>query len=237
MIVAIHQPNYLPWFGFFNKMMNSDVFVLLDNVKHSKRSFTHRNIIKANDKELLLSIPLINKESIINELLIFEPEVNISKHWRAIQTNYRKANNWEFLSEELESIFNKPWSKLVDLNIEIIKLVKEKLNIKTEIIIASELKGINGEGSERNMDICQSLGAKIYLSGAGAKAYNDENAFNKKNIKIVYNNFKHPTYPQIGNNFLSKTAIIDLLFNCGPDSKEILASSGSLKYEEDSLLN
>jgi len=228
MIVAIHQPNYMPWLGFFNKMMNSDIFVLLDNVKHSKSSFTHRNKIKANGNALLLSIPLINKESLIDELLIFEPEVNISKHWRAIQTNYKKASNWEFMSEELESIFNRPWNKLVDLNIEIIKLIKEKLNIKTEIIIASELKGINGEGSDRNMVICQSLGAKIYLSGVGAKAYNDENAFNKKGIKIIYNNFKHPTYPQIEKKFLSKLAAIDLLFNCGKNSVNIIQSGFSI---------
>jgi hypothetical protein len=203
-------------------MYNADIIVLLDNVKHSKSSFTHRNRIKANDKEFLLSIPILNKESIINELLIFEPKVSVKKHWRVIETNYRRAKFWSFLAEELETLYLKDWNKLVDLNIEIIRLMSRKLGINTKILIASELPDITGEGSDRNLSISKTLNAKVYLSGNGAKAYNDEESFARNSIKIIYNSFEHPIYPQIGKNFLPNLSIIDLLFNCGPESKNFL---------------
>ena len=218
MIVAIHQPNYIPWLGFFHKMANSDIFVLLDDVKHSKSSITHRNKIKAFDKELLLSVPLKNKESLINELLIHDPLLSLKKHWQAIDTNYRRAKYWEYVSDELKKIYNSEWKYLVDLNISIIKLIKNKLNIDCKILIASEIGNIEGEGSTRNLNICKILNADTYLSGTGASAYNDESSFKENNIQLAYDKFKHPVYPQIGAFFIQNLSILDLLFNCGKDS-------------------
>lgn len=222
MIVAIHQPNYIPWLGFFHKMSNSDLFVLLDDVKHSKSSVTHRNKIKSNEKELLLTVPLQNKEHLINELLIDKPEISLKKHWLSIETNYRKARYWSYLADELSSIYHSEWKYLKDLNVSLIKLFMRKLYIETEILLSSELPEIIGEGSERNLNICKKLGADVYLSGTGAKKYNNEEAFLNSNIKIVYNNFTHPDYPQMGLNFISHLSIIDLIFNCGDESKDIL---------------
>ena len=225
MIVAIHQPNYIPWLGFFHKMNSSDIFILLDNVKHSKSSYTHRNSIKSNDKELLISIPLKNKESLINELIISDPKINLTKHWRIIESNYRKAKNWKYLYQELEEIFNKDWYRLVELNNALIKLLKDKLEISTQIIIASDLENIEGEGSDRNLNICKRLNASVYLSGSGARAYNNEESFKEAEIKIQYNQFVHPEYSQLGDNFIHRLSVIDLLFNCGSNSINILKNS------------
>lgn len=222
MIVAIHQPNYLPWLGFFNKMANCDVFVLLDNVKHSKSSFTHRNLIKLNNQEMLLSVPLKNKESLINELIISSPEENLIKHLRIIENAYRKSKFWNDYKENIFNIYNNNWQKLLDLNLALIVFLRKSFGIQTELILASELKDITGEGSDRNLSICKKLGAEIYLSGNGAKAYNDELSFQKEGIQIKYNNFTHPVYNQLGNHFIKNLAAIDLLFNCGEQSLEIL---------------
>ncbi len=224
MKVAIHQPNYIPWIGFFHKMSKSDVFILLDDVKHSKSSVTHRNKIKSDDKELLLTVPLRNKESLINELVIDRPEITIKKHWHSIESNYRKAKHWSFLADDISSIYNSKWNYLVEFNISLIQLLMEKLQIKTKMIRSSEFQKISGEGSERNLNICKMLGADVYISGSGAKKYNDEESFLRSNIKIIYNNFQHPNYPQIGTNFISNLSIIDLIFNCGEQSHTILAN-------------
>lgn len=222
MIVAIHQPNYLPWLGFFHKMANSDVFVLLDNVKHSKSSFTHRNKIKVNNKEFLLSVPLKNKESLINELILADPVNNLQKHWRLIQNGYSKSYHWNTYFEELKLIYNGNWNRLIDLNIALINFIKNQLGLKTKIVLASELMDISGEGSDRNLSICKTLGADVYLSGNGARSYNDEQSFYDAGIEIRYNNFVHPRYPQIGDSFIPNLATLDLLFNCGPSSRSIL---------------
>lgn len=225
MIVAIHQPNYIPWAGFFHKMANSDVFVLLDNVKHSKSSVTNRNIIKSNDNELLLSIPLQNKESIIKDLILMEPSKNLRKHWNAIETNYKEAIYWNYFSDVLKDIYSNEWKRLADMNIAIIRAIKKVLNIPAEILIASELGDMNGKGSERNLNICKVLKANTYLSGLGAKNYNDHEAFSNEQIEIIYNNFQHPIYPQLGKKFIPKLSIIDLIFNCGSSSKQYLSST------------
>lgn len=218
MIVAIHQPNYIPWSGFFNKMANSDIFVLLDNVKHSKSSVTHRNKIKSNDNELMLSIPLKNKESLINELLIHDPSTSLKKHWNSIESNYVKSANWNFFSDELKNIYEIKWEQLVDLNISLIQLIKSKLRISCDIVIASELGHIEGEGSLRNLNICKKLNASIYLSGEGARSYNDEISFLDNQIQIKYNQFEHPIYPQLGKTFILNLSTIDILFNCGTNA-------------------
>jgi len=222
MIVAIHQPNYIPWLGFFHKMANADIFVLLDDIKHSKSSITHRNKIKTGDKELLLSVPLKNKESLINELIIHDPLSSIKKHWQVIEANYRKAKYWDYLAVELKEIYNSEWKYLVDLNITIIKLFKDKLQIDCELLIASKIENIEGDGSARNLNICKAVNADTYLSGAGARSYNDESSFINNNIQIIYDKFEHPLYPQTGTNFIQNLSTIDLLFNCGKNAGQYI---------------
>jgi len=219
-VVAIHQPNYLPWIGFFYKMSRCDTFVLLDNVRHSKSSFTHRNKINNNGKELLLTIPLKNKESLINELRILDPKDTLRKHWSAIKTNYTKSKHWGFLYADLERIYQTKYERLIDLNSDIIFLVKSKLEINTQILFASELGEIPGTGNERNLNICKALNATVYLSGNGAKSYNDEASYEKNNILLRYYDFVHPVYPQVGATFVPNLSIVDYLFNCGESCKE-----------------
>jgi hypothetical protein len=183
---------------------------------------THRNKIKANDKELLLTMPLLNKESLINDLLIVEPDKNLKKHWAAIETNYRKTKYWNFLSHELYIFYMNKYERLVDLNIDIIKFLMGKLNISCKLIKASSLDNIIGNGSDRNLSICKTLKADVYLSGSGAKKYNDEQSFINEDIEIRYNDFKHPVYPQLGKNFIPNLSAIDMLFNCGEESKNYI---------------
>ena len=224
-IVSIHQPNYIPWIGFFYKMARADIFVLLDDVRHSKSSVTHRNKIKSNEKELQLSIPLKNKESLINDLIIQDPKKNLEKHFRVIENNYIKAKHWDYFSEELFNILSKDWNKLIDINIALINAIKKKLNINCDIILASDLNNIVGRGNDRNLSICKSLNAKTYLSGLGAKAYNNEESFKREGINITYTDLIHLVYPQLGKNFIPNLSVLDLLFNCGTQSSSILLKS------------
>ncbi len=222
-IVAIHQPNYLPWLGYFYKIINCDVFVFLDDALHSKSSFTNRSKIKTREKTQWLTVPLATREVIINELLITNNKKWQSKHWNTLQNAYQPSRYWEEYSIYFEDIYKETaWSILSELNARLILLIKDILGLNTLIITSSDLKMENQKGSQRNLSICKHLNADVYLSGEGARNYNDDVAFEREGIKLVYTNFKHPVYHQLWGDFIPNLSIIDLIFNEGERSLEIL---------------
>ncbi|MBS4172198.1 WbqC family protein [Bacillus sp. FJAT-49736] len=222
MIVGIHQPNYLPWIGYFHKMLSCDVFVLLDDVLCSNKA-ERRNVIKGSNGIVSLSVPVINKKALIKDIQI-KNELNWKhRHFNSLQGCYAKTEYWEQISPSLLKIYQHSGSKLIDINLEIIHFIRDYLGMKTPIVRSSELSGIKGKKNTKLINICKSLGADMYLSGNGAKSYIDENDFQNNNITIVYQEFEHPVYPQRWGKFIPNLSIIDLLLNCGPNSKNYLS--------------
>jgi len=224
-IVSIHQPGYLPWLGFFKKIMYSDVFVFLDDVKFVKRQWHNRNQILANDGSIFLTVPVIkNSGENINEIEIsYDEKWNIN-HKKTIFYNYKSSEFFEEYWNFFEDIYSKKFKNLLELNLEFINFFINELELKTKIVFSSEL-GINEKKSELNLEICKSLDADVYLSGIQGKNYLIEEDFKNDNIKIEYQNFQHPTYNQNYNQFVPNMAFIDLLFNEGKNSKKILENS------------
>lgn len=221
MIVGIHQPNYIPWFGFFHKMLSSDIFVILDDVLCSNKE-ERRNVIKGSNGMISLAIPILNKKAQIKDI-----EMNNQLDWKhrhiyTLQGCYQKADYWESLSPSFIDIYQHSGSKLADFNLALIELIREHLDIKTPMIRSSEMSGVYGEKNTKIISICKSLGAEIYLSGSGAKSYMNEEAFEDNHIKVVYQHFNHPVYPQRWGTFIHNLSIVDLLFNCGPNAKQYL---------------
>jgi len=148
-----------------------------------------------------------------------------------IENSYRQAPYWEEYSFYLREILTKKsWTYLSELNIALILLIKGILGIKTEVITSSMLNIDNQRGSERNLTICKYLGADVYLSGEGARSYNDEKAFEREGIKLVYTGFQHPVYHQLWGDFVPNLSIIDLLFNEGEMSLPILTRQRCLDF-------
>jgi len=222
LIVAVHQPNYIPWIGFFDKMDQADIFVILDAVQHSRTSVTHRNSIKCPSGSLLLSVPLQNKGQTINQLLINKDHNWNENHWKSISYNYRRSKYWELYEDAFKQIYQSDWKYLSDLNMSIIQLVMCILKIETTIVKESTFPNDMGIGCSRIVNICKHLGATTYLSGIGAKAYNDEQQFEQNEIKLVYQEFTHPYYNQQWGPFMSHLSVLDLIFNHGPQSIDII---------------
>ena len=213
MKIAIHQPNYIPWIGYFYKISQVDKFIILDNAKYSKGSIINRNKIKnANGGITMLTIPIHYRTANINEITIFKNGWE-EKHWKTIFLNYKKTPYFNEYKNEFEKIFLKKWDILSNINITLIKLILSILNINTEIIIASELKKDFGFKNDRIVNICKYLNADEYLSGNGAKKYNIEEEYNKAGIKLSYTSFVHPIYNQLYGNFEPNMSIIDMIFN------------------------
>lgn len=226
MVVSIHQPNYLPWLGFFHKMSQCDVFVLLDNVQFAKHMFQNRTRIKTAQGESWLTVPVLTKGhfgELISEVRI-DSKVNWrKKHFGTLQTNYDSAPYFKNYSDWFRNLYAQDWDKLSDLNITIIKYLASKIGIKTKIVIASSL-GVLGARTELLLNICKFLNADVYLAGPSGKKYLDAKLFKDGGIDVLYHKFNHPLYEQQFGEFISRLSAIDLLFNCGEDSHSILVS-------------
>ena len=231
-VVAIHQPEYLPWLGFFKKMMNVELFVFLDDVQFRKKGWQNRNRIRINDGTTLLSIPVhTHSYPKINEVTI-DNEKNWSiRHKKSILYNYARAPYFDEIKDFVESIFEKKFQYLVDLNTEIIKFIMNELEIKSKIVFSSELE-ISKKGSDRVLDICKAVGADHYITGTfWAESNLRVEEFKKSNIDVEFQKFQHPIYKQIHGEFIPEMSIIDLLFNEGrKEAKKILQNSISSSH-------
>ena len=225
--VAIMQPTYLPWLGYFDLIDRSDIFVFLNSVQFDKRSWQQRNRIKTPNGELMLTVPVLTKGKFKQK--IYDVEIDKSKnfakkHFNSISSNYKKSKYFKSYINELDEIYNSKINKLSDLNIRLIKWLSSKLGIKTEFVLSSQLDE-HGSKTELLLNICKKLNADYYLSPPGSKEYIEENnLFEKSGIQLSYQNYKHPTYKQLFGDFIPYMSVIDLLFCEGNKSLEIISS-------------
>jgi hypothetical protein len=228
MILSIHQPQYLPWVGYFHKIDKSDCFVFLDTVQYKHREFQNRNKIRTKDGEMWLTVPVLSSgrsRQRINEVLIDNTSDWQQQHWQTLTCYYTRAAFFSEHSEFFADVYRRPWERLVDLNVHIIQYFLKVLAIATKIHFESALRTEN-QGTDRVIELCQKLGATTYLSGQGGKDYLEEDKFAKAGITLQYQDFRHPAYQQLswneGESFISQLSLIDLLFNEGPRSRAIL---------------
>lgn len=222
MIASIHQPQYLPWLGYIDKIGRSDIFIFLDNVQYKKNEWQNRNRIKTAQGWQWITVPVLYRfPEKINEVRINNNVNWRRKHITAIETNYRKAPYFNKYFPYLEEIYKMDWEKLVDINISLIRNILDLFGIRKRLFIASEIE-TREDPNGRLIDLCKAVGADTYLSGIGGPGYMDMDAFEKEGIKVIIQDFKHPVYPQLYGGFEPNLSSIDLLFNCGEKGIEIL---------------
>jgi len=223
-IITIHQPQYLPWLGYLDKIDKADVFVLLDNIQFKKNEWQNRNRIKTAQGCQWITVPVLYRfPEKINEVRINNKATWSRKHLQALITNYSKSTYFDNYRSFFEDIFNRNWDRLVDINIEIIKFLINAFEIKTRLVMASDLKLREGS-TERLIDICETLNGNTYLAGKDGNKYMDLELFGRKGIEVIFQDFKHPVYNQLFGDFEPFMSAIDLLFNCGDNSINILRS-------------
>ena len=225
MIVSIHQPDYIPYPGLFYKMSQSEIFVFLDDAQFSSDNVHHWNKIKTPQGEFKLKIPVdykfgqkINKVRTKDELGWKE------KHLKTIEMNYKKAPYFEDFFPKFKEVLMKEYSSLAEQNIAITTMIAGLLKINVKFIKSSDM-GIYTAREERVIDICKALDGTEYISGHGAKAYQVEENFTNRDLKLTYTDYKPVEYPQQWekqSNRLINMSIIDYIFNCGYDFENII---------------
>lgn len=228
MKAAINQPTYLPWIGYFDLIDQVDVFILLDNVQFGKRSWQQRNRVRMPDGLQWLTVPVKTQGRFgqrIHEVEISEPEF-WHKHTRTIEIAYSRtpyfAQYFPGLAKLLEDHSS---GLLVELSVSLIRWFCAALEISTPLIVASSLNQ-SGKRTELLANLCTAVGANEYISPAGSVAYlaEEENIMRQRGIDVRFQNYCHPVYRQDFDPFLPYASVIDLLFNQGPESGEILRS-------------
>lgn len=232
-VLTAHQPLYLPWLGFFHKIACSDVFCLWDDVQFIQKDFIHRNKIKNPNGPMWLTVPVHTKgyrDKVINDMVIDNSKHWRKNHWKSILISYQKAPYFDSYKDFFEDLYRTQWEKIAELDEQIIRYLLKELGIDVKFLKASELN-FEGTKSDRVLDMCIKLEADVYIFGALGKDYARVEDFEKKNIKVYFQNYNHPTYPQLFNDFEPNLSIIDLLFNYGEKSFECLMDGNVTKKD------
>ena len=233
MVVAIHQPEHLPWLGFFNKMANADELVILDNVQYRKRYFQNRNKIIVNGDEKYIGVPVRlerYREKTISEMEICSDSEAPwkDKYLKTIEYNYKHHPFFDTYFPFFVNLLSRQIVSLYEFNMEIIEYFAKELDIKTKLIKASDLSPI-GEKSDLILDIAQKSGADIYLSGPSGRDYMDLDKFERENMEVWFNDFRHPEYVQKGiDKFIPYMSTLDLLMNVGGEQGMKVIQSGTV---------
>lgn len=232
MIVTIHQPEHIPWLGFFNKVEQAELLVLLDVVQYRKNYFQNRNRILGPDGTIWLTVPVLTKghmSKTIKDMEINNATSWRDKYWKSIYYNYKKHPYFADYAPFFEETCKREWQLLVELNEYIIRYFLDVLGIKTEVLRASEM-GAEGTRSELLLDICLRTNATAYLAGQHGKDYLNETIFAEQDIQVMHHQFVHPVYPQFRREeFVSHLSTLDLLFNCGKESLQIIRTGSTEK--------
>lgn len=231
MIVSIHQPNFFPWLGYFDKINRSDIFVFLDDVQFPKKggSWTNRvKLISGNEPRWITATLDRNYHGVrnINEMLYKENEPWREKALNTIFLNYKKAAFFEDNFSFFEELINNKNNLIAEYNIHSILAITEKLGFSSEKIHTSSKLPHTGSSNELLISITKIFGGTTYMCGGGAEGYQDESLFQEAGIELKFQNYKHPVYNQEGTvEFQPGLSIIDAVMNLGWDGTRQLFKS------------
>lgn len=222
--LVVLQPGYIPWLGFFDQMQRSDVFIYYDDVQFDKNGWRNRNRIKTIKGAHWLTVPV--KRTGLTGQRICDVEIDHAQLWqqrhlRSIRQSYARALYLPQYYDEFATILERDWRLLVDLDIEVVALMCRWLGLKRRMLRSSQLDVAGGK-SERLVNLCHHVGADRYLSGASARDYLDTSLFMAAKIAVQWQDYEHPSYQQLHGPFVPFLSTLDLLFNVGPGSLDVI---------------
>jgi hypothetical protein len=224
--VCIHQPDFLPYLGFFHRLLTTDHFIYLDDVQFIRRGWQHRDQIKTRDGVawLTLSIQKGHYHQQIREVLLSTDDKWVEDNLNLIRQAYAKSKYFNDVFPLVQSIYQAGHARMLDFNLAFLNLAFVLLDINVQTSLSSELNSA-ASSTRRLVDLVTAVQGKNYLTGNGSRDYLDESLFNKAGINVIWQNFKHPVYPQLHGDFVPMLSCLDLFFNCGSHSGEILRES------------
>lgn len=227
MRVTIHQPQFMPWLGYLDKIDQSDIFVALDNVQFKKNEWQNRNRIRTAQGWQWLTVPVLHHFG----QRVCDVEINRTSHWqarhlRALDMHYARARYRDRYLPELRRLYDTPWARLSELNLAVLRWLLASFGIATPIRLGSEWN-LREDATDRLIDICRAVDATEYFCGPGADGYMDKSRFVASGIKLEMQAFRHPEYRQCYHPFLSGMSAVDLLLCEGPAALDLMRGTRS----------
>ena len=221
MVVSINQPAYLPWLGYFDRIIQSDFHIILDDVQFEKNSVINRNKIVTDKKWSWLTVPVLTKGNFcsleIDGLKIDNTSKWKKKHYKSLKNNYGKSKYFGEHENWFKNYYDKDWDYLYPLLEASTDYFMDTLEINIPRVRSSELN-VKGQKSDYILNLCLEIGASTYLSGPFGRDYLKLNDFEKKGIHVVFHKYKSPKYQQLSSKFQYNMSIVDLIFNEGSSS-------------------
>lgn len=218
MRVTIHQPQFMPWLGYLDKIDQADLFIMLDTVQFKKNEWQNRNRIRTAKGWQWLTVPVLQHfGQRIDEVLINPTAAWKDQHLRALEMHYARAPYRDRYLAQLRDLYSAPWNKLSDLNKAIVRWLLDAYGITTPVHSAAD-HAAREEPTSRLIDLCRSVDATQYLAGPGAERYMDRPRFESSGVQLEMQVFQHPIYRQAYEPFEPNLSAVDLLFMQGPDA-------------------
>lgn len=230
MIVAAHQPHYLPWLGYLDKVAKADLFVVMDDLQFEAQNFQNRQRLKLASGPTWLTVPLAHgaqADRLLDKRIVASesPKQHWQhRHWQTLVINYGSAPYFADYADQLHDVYTRSWDNLVDLDLHVLGLALRWFDVRTPIIRSSTL-ALTGTKTARLIDLCKKVGARCYLTGAGGSSgYLDAEQIGRSGVGVIWQQFAHPVYRQryARQGFASHLGFLDLLLNCGTESRDIL---------------
>lgn len=230
MRLAIHQPEHLPWLGYFGKLAAADAMVVLDRVPYRHQYFQNRNRLAVDGHAVWLTVPVQHRNHLstpIHEMRIVREQSWRRRYLGRLRDATRRLSYADDVAPRLEEMIETPHERLVTLNMEIISYFAARLGVATPLSLSSECDAV-GSRSELLAELCQTHRATTYLSGPSGRDYLDLTPFRERGIRVEVFEFRHPRYPQSATRFMPNLAVVDLVSNVGIEgAREILAKAVS----------
>ncbi len=238
MRIAVLQPGYIPWLGFFDQEISVDLFVVLDDVQYDRRGWRNRNRLKSPDGPTWLTVPVESKgkfDQLIADVKIqhgdgwkdaAERRILIGwrkKHLGILEHFYKSAPYYNKVYQEFNDIISLDWEHLWELDLAVINWMNHSMGIDTPLKMSSDLH-VSGNKTGKLLEICRYFDADQYYSGAAARHYLDVERLRENGIDVYYQEYEHPVYPQLHGNFISHLSALDLMMVALPESKKIIKS-------------
>lgn len=233
--IGILQPSYLPWLGYFDYIDRCDAFVFLDTVQYDKHGWRNRNKIKTKDGWQWLTVPVLTKNrmgQLVKDVKIDNTQNWKETHLKSIEQNYSKTKYFNDYIDIFHRIYlEKDFMGSGTLSFvanNVINFISTRMGIGVSSERFLSAAFLNIEELDRNirlLKICQHHKADRYLATTASKNYLDVGLFEKNGVEVEFQDYVHPTYPQLYGDFISHLSVVDLLFNCGPESLDIIRST------------
>ena len=213
MIVTVHQPDFLPWLGFFKRWKQSDAYIVLDDVQFIRRGWHHRDKIKTAQGVKWLTVPVKKKSRYYKK--ISEVEIDYHENWQQshfgiVKAAYSKAENFDLVFDTFTNIYLKNHRFLIDLNMDFLKFCAAQLRIDTPVLKASSYFTKETK-SRKLLELVNAVGGSVYLTGSGSMDYLDEKIFSEAGVEVRWQKYEHPIYPQLHGKFEKMLSVLDYL--------------------------